>query len=62
MTMTMTMTKVSGAALLLTIAAASANAMPLEERRTVPAVGARQSNSYHGPGSGGARPNPKCGR
>ncbi len=52
MTMTMTMTKVGGAALLLAIAAASANAMPLEERRTVPAVGARQSNSYHGPGSG----------
>ena len=49
---TMTRTKLGGAALLLTVAAASVNAMPLEDRTTVPTVGARQSNSYHGPGSG----------
>jgi hypothetical protein len=43
--------KLGSAALVLAVAAASANAMPLEMRRTEPAVGARQSNTYHGPGS-----------
>jgi len=35
----------------LTVAIASASAMPLQFRQSEPAVGARQSNTYHGPGS-----------
>lgn len=50
--MTITLKTIGGATLMLGIAAAvSVHAMPLEIRGTVPAVGARQSNTYHGPGS-----------
>lgn len=42
-----------GAALALALAAASAEAMPLQYRDQGPAVGARQSNTYFGPGESG---------
>ncbi len=53
--MTTTIMRVAcGSLILATVAvtvAATANAMPLQFRETEPAVGARQSNTYHGPGS-----------
>jgi len=50
--MTKTITRVACGSLILATVAATANAMPLQFRETEPAVGARQSNTYHGPGSG----------
>jgi hypothetical protein len=48
----------AGAALAFALATAGADAMPLQYRDQAPAVGARQSNTYFGPGSthrGGGR-------
>lgn len=50
--MTTTITRIACGSLILATAAAAVNAMPLQFRETEPAVGARQSNTYHGPGSG----------
>ncbi len=49
--MTKTLTRVACGSLVLAIVAATANAMPLQFRESEPAIGARQSNTYHGPGT-----------
>ncbi|HEX9646049.1 MAG TPA: spondin domain-containing protein [Alphaproteobacteria bacterium] len=53
--MTGRITGLACAACALAVATGSVQAMPLQMRDTGPAMGARQSNTYHGPGVGALR-------